>query len=254
MNEMKAIFLTDKGRVRPHNEDCGGIFTNEYGQILAIVADGMGGHRAGDVASQMAVEKLKEYWEQSPLIRSPREAEEWLSTHVEKVNRDLFEYAKTNEDCQGMGTTIVTFICHDSFATISNIGDSRCYLRNSSGFKQITEDHSLVNELLKSGQISEEDAKQHPRKNILLRALGTEEAVQMDTKTIGIDPGDHLLLCSDGLSNKISEDELLEILTSSFTNEEKATKLIQRANENGGEDNITVILYEHPEEKGDDAC
>ncbi|WP_243290239.1 Stp1/IreP family PP2C-type Ser/Thr phosphatase [Bacillus sp. FJAT-47783] len=252
---MKAIFLTDKGKVRPHNEDCGGILKNQDGQVLAIVADGMGGHRAGDVASRMTVEKLKHAWEKSSSLSTPNKAESWLKEQIEMVNRELYEHAKAHDECQGMGTTIVAFLSFETFATISHIGDSRCYLLNGSGFKQITEDHSLVNELLKSGQISKEDAEQHPRKNILLRALGTEPSVQIDMKTIGIDPGDVIMLCSDGLSNKVSEEELKEILSSHEPLEIRAEKLITRANVKGGEDNISVVLYEHALlETGDDPC
>lgn len=147
-----------------------------------------------------------------------------------------------------MGTTIVSAICTDQFATIGHIGDSRCYLFNQHGFQQITEDHSLVNELVKTGQISKEDAEHHPRKNVLLRALGTEKDVKLDIKTISVDEHDQLLLCSDGLSNKLSEQAMLDILTSDRSLEEKAQTLIHLANEHGGEDNITLAIVEFSSE------
>ena len=148
----------------------------------------------------------------------------------------------------GMGTTIVASICTEKFATIANIGDSRCYLFNESGFKQVTVDHSLVNELVRTGQITKEDAENHPRKNVLLRALGTETKVEMDISTVIFEEDDILLLCSDGLSNKLSEQEMLDILKNDQPFEEKADFFIHLANENGGEDNITLVLIQYNDE------
>jgi protein phosphatase len=241
---MRAIFKTDRGKVRQHNEDNGGIFKNSEGVRLAIVADGMGGHRAGDVASAMTIDLLKKGWEVSTGIETANDAEDWLKQQIFTVNQLLFEHAEANTECKGMGTTIVAAICTDKFATIANIGDSRCYLYNESGFKQVTEDHSLVNELVRSGQISKEDAENHPRKNVLLRALGTEKMVEMDIRTIIFEEEDILLLCSDGLSNKVSEAEMNSVLKNEEPLEEKAGKLITLANEYGGEDNITLAIVE----------
>jgi PPM family protein phosphatase len=245
--KMNAVFMTDRGKVRQHNEDNGGIFMNPDGQRLAIVADGMGGHRAGDVASDMTVKHLKALWEPSSKIHTAEEAEKWLEQAVVGVNKQLFQHSLNHTECEGMGTTVVAAICTDIFATIVNIGDSRCYLLNESGFKQLTEDHSLVNELVRSGQISKEDAEHHPRKNVLLRALGTEESVEMDLKTITFEEGDALLLCSDGLSNKVSQDEMESILSNDLSLEEKAAEYISRANQYGGEDNITLAIVEYQE-------
>jgi len=242
---MKAVFMIDQGKVRQHNEDNGGIYVNSKGQRLAIVADGMGGHRAGDVASEMTLTSLKGFWDQTDDFQTAEEAEGWLRKHIAEVNTILYEHSKENEQCEGMGTTVVAAICTDRFATIANIGDSRCYILNESGFQQLTEDHSLVNELVRSGQITKEDAEHHPRKNVLLRALGTEAAVEMDIKTITFEEGDLLLLCSDGLSNKVAVAEMIEILKSGRTLEEKASVLIEQANNNGGEDNITLVIAEY---------
>jgi PPM family protein phosphatase len=244
---MKAVFMTDQGRVRLHNEDAGGIFVNQDGHRLAIVADGMGGHRAGDVASEMTISQLKHEWEAANGIITADEAETWLKEHIKSVNSMLLDHAINHSECDGMGTTIVAAISTNRFVTIANIGDSRCYLLNESGFKQVTEDHSLVNELVRSGQISKEDAEHHPRKNVLLRALGTEKTVEMDIKTIIFEEGDILLLCSDGLSNKVSEQEMIGILQSEESLERKAGTFISRANENGGEDNITLVIVEFSE-------
>lgn len=241
---MKAVFNTDRGKVRQHNEDNGGIFRNSTG-FLAIVADGMGGHRAGDVASSMTLAYLKESWDQVEGDFTAEMAEAWLREHIQKVNRILFEHAESHSECQGMGTTLVAALCTERFSTIANIGDSRCYIYNESGFKQLTEDHSLVNELVRTGQISREDAEHHPRKNVLLRALGTEQTVEMDIVTIVFEEGDSLLLCSDGLSNKVSYQEMLNIIEQDVPPEQKAELFITVANDHGGEDNITLVLLQY---------
>lgn len=247
MTALKAVYKTDVGRVRKNNEDSVGIFINNDGQRLAIVADGMGGHLAGDVASSMTLTALKEMWEESERIQTADQAEEWLKSKIVQVNRDLFEHSNNHAECEGMGTTIEAVITTNLFATIAHVGDSRCYILNESGFQQLTEDHTLVNELVRTGQISKEDAEHHPRKNVILRALGTEQTVNIDIKTITFEEGDNLLLCSDGLSNKVSEEEMAEILKNDDNLDKKAETLISLANEHGGEDNITLAIVEFSE-------
>lgn len=237
--------MTDKGKVRQHNEDSGAIIRNKSGQRLAIVADGMGGHRAGDVASSLTVEKLTELWTMVEEIKTADEAENWLKTNILKVNRYVFDYASNHPECEGMGTTIIGVISTENFSTIAHVGDSRCYLYNEDGFKQITEDHSLVNELVRMGQISKEDAEHHPRKNVVLRALGTDAQLDIDVMTIIFEEGDIIFICSDGLSNKVTDQQIKEVLEKETTLEEKASALIETANLNGGEDNITVVILEH---------
>ncbi|KKI92678.1 protein phosphatase [Bacillus sp. SA1-12] len=238
---METFYLSDRGRVRPHNEDCVGVFENEAG-VLAIIADGMGGHLAGDIASQMTISCFKTLWEQAESIASPQDAEAWFADKVLEVNKAVYEHSISNPECQGMGTTIVGAIVTSSFATIGHIGDSRCYLLNNSGYKQVTQDHSLVNELVRSGLISKEDAEHHPRKNVLLRSLGTEQTVELDVFTIEFEQDDVLLLCSDGLSNKVTDQEMQLELSNSQPLPEKAKTLVELANENGGEDNISLVI------------
>lgn len=241
---MKTVFVSDRGKIRQHNEDNGGVFVNGAGQVLGVVADGMGGHKAGDVASQMATDLMQKYWEDTTTIQTPEEAEKWLKSHITLVNEQLFHHSKENLECEGMGTTLVAAVCLDEIITIAHIGDSRCYKVESEEIQLITEDHSLVNELVRSGQISKEDAEYHPRKNVLLRALGTDLHAQIDVKTISNDGLSHLLLCSDGLSNKVTSSEMLLELLKDGTIEEKGNTLVSIANENGGEDNITLVLID----------
>ncbi|MFC0524089.1 Stp1/IreP family PP2C-type Ser/Thr phosphatase [Pontibacillus salicampi] len=250
---MNGYFLTDKGQVRSHNEDSGGLFFNQNHQILAVVADGMGGHRAGDVASNIATSSLHNKWLDTSAIHTPEQAETWLRDTIKTVNSEIYEHAIHNEECHGMGTTVVAVICTDEFFSVAHIGDSRCYLANGTGFKQVTEDHSLVNELVRTGQISPQDAEHHPRKNVLLKALGTEANTEVDIRTVTWDPDNQLLLCSDGLSNKMSDEELYDFVKTPMVLEDAASKLVNIANERGGEDNITLVIVHHDEHEKEGA-
>ncbi|WP_064093755.1 Stp1/IreP family PP2C-type Ser/Thr phosphatase [Rossellomorea aquimaris] len=245
---MKTVYYSDKGKVRQLNEDSAGVFVNQHGDHLAVVADGMGGHRAGDVASQLTIKIVKELWENTAKFHTADEAENWLKTTINEVNKEVYTYSQSNSECEGMGTTLVGAVCTSLFATIVNIGDSRGYILNENGFHQLTEDHTLVNELVRSGEISKEDAEHHPRKNVILRAIGTEPTISMDIKTIMFEDDDVLLLCSDGLSNKVSEKEMKEILVENHSLQQKGEKLVHLANEYGGEDNITVVIVEYAAE------
>jgi serine/threonine protein phosphatase PrpC len=244
---MKTVFLSDRGKVRQHNEDSAGVFRNLDGDVLAVVADGMGGHRAGDVASSMTIQLFHDYWKQTYNMDTPKKAEQWLRNHVEIINERVYNHSFENKECQGMGTTIVVAICTKQFATIGHIGDSRCYMVSEDHMSLVTEDHSLVNELVRHGEISKEDAEYHPRKHVLLRALGTEQHVALDVKTLVVEQGDKLLLCSDGLSNKVSTEEMISVLQLDTDLEQKGERLIQMANDMGGEDNITLILIDYTE-------
>ncbi|WP_173916528.1 Stp1/IreP family PP2C-type Ser/Thr phosphatase [Halobacillus sp. Marseille-Q1614] len=254
---MIGRFFTDTGQVRSHNEDAGGAYKNDKGQILAVVADGMGGHRAGDVASQLAVTILHNRWKETLSVESPDQAETWLKEAIHEVNQKILEHSHENEECRGMGTTVVVSICSESFVSVGHIGDSRVYLADSDGFRQITEDHSLVNELVRSGQISEDEAEHHPRKNVLLKALGTDEQVTADILTVEFEEDNRLLLCSDGLTNKVSGDELAEIADYEGDWENFGHNLIDLANDRGGEDNITLVIVHNtqaPEKEGVEEC
>ncbi|OZI13277.1 protein phosphatase [Bacillaceae bacterium SAS-127] len=242
---MDSVFRTDKGRIRAHNEDNGGVFINAANDYLAIVADGMGGHNAGDIASQLTIESMKSMWKNVDKIESATQAEQWLESTIRQINERILSHASSHQECNGMGTTLVAALCTTNFCTIANIGDSRCYLLNDDGFKQVTDDHSLVNELVKSGEITKEEAEHHPRKNVLTRALGTNDHVTADYHTITFEQGDYMLLCSDGLSNKLAQQEMQAILKNNLSLLEKADSFVQLANEKGGEDNITLVILKH---------
>lgn len=249
---MDFAYMTDVGKIRSHNEDNVGVFQKDD-MVFALVADGMGGHQAGDVASTMTKNILEEEWNKIDHFHTPKEAEQWIKEAIEKVNEQLFRHASLNKECQGMGTTIVAALCTEQYVTIAHIGDSRCYLFNENGYKKKTEDHSLVNELVRKGQITEDEAENHPRKNVLLRALGTERSIKVDVNTIEWEKGDYLLLCSDGLSNKVTDEKMNEIIQKDMGIREKVEHFIQLANELGGEDNISVALVYHtPHKEGNE--
>src|SRR5690625_91076 len=215
--------------MRTMNEDAGGIFTNKSGQLLAIVADGMGGHLAGEVASQLAVTFVKDRWEKTDHLHTAVEVESLLEDILTKMNKSIYQHSLEKEEYEGMGTTVVICVCTNSFVTIAHIGDSRCYLLNKENFEQITNDHSLVNELIRSGQITKSDAEQHPRKNVLLKAVGTEETVYADIETINWEDNNRVLLCSDGLTNKLSDKEIERYLRNTENISDLAKELIHIA-------------------------
>lgn len=240
---MEAIFLTDVGKLRPHNEDDGDVvIDSRHNQLLAIVVDGMGGHQAGEVASRTAKEFFLQKWEEIDDHFTPAEAEKWLEITAKQANDVLLERAKNNPDYEGMGTTLVVAICREQFVTVAHVGDSRIYLKTDKALKQLTNDHSLVGELVRNGQITEAEALHHPRKNVLLRALGTEENVKVDIDTIHWEPGNYLLLCSDGLTNKILNEEIDEQFSNEISIQQIGENLIHLANERGGEDNISLAI------------
>ena len=164
---LNAQFFTDTGQHREKNEDAGGIFYNQTHQQLLVLCDGMGGHKAGEVASQFVTNQLQDYFEKENFIELDR-AESWLSQTLKDINLELFEYATTNEEYRGMGTTCVCALIFDNKIVVANIGDSRAYVINSREIEQITYDHSFVNHLLMTGQITEEEAFNHPQRNICL--------------------------------------------------------------------------------------
>jgi protein phosphatase len=238
---------SDIGRVRQVNEDQSWVSQLNNGITLAIVADGMGGHQAGDVASQKAVDAFRSMLEQSAAKAdlSLQEGKMLIRQAISQANEAVFELASRNEQYHNMGTTIVAALVKQNNAIIGHVGDSRAYKITEGVITQITNDHTLVNELVKSGQLSMEEAAHHPRRNVLTRAIGTDSHVDIDVQSVELSPQDVLLLCSDGLTNMVSEQEMLLTVTSEQLElEAKADHLIQLALHAGGDDNITVVLLQ----------
>ena len=232
---MKMVAGTHCGNVRPINEDvC--LALPECG--LLLVADGMGGHQAGEVASAMAMESVCASAQKAAGREiSVKSAVTW----VRRANKAIFQAANEDLSCSGMGTTLTFLYFMKGHAMLAHVGDSRCYLIRDGEIKQLTRDHSLVAELVARGEITEEQAKNHPYRNVITRALGTESTVAVDAQDVGCDEGDIFLLCSDGLSNYIEENELLSIVQET-SDEELCDRLIGIALERGGKDNITVAV------------
>lgn len=206
---------------------------------LFIVADGMGGHKAGDYASREAtktiVESIKNSEESSPI--------RLIRTAVELANKKLLEKARESEDYAGMGTTMVVATIIDGCLYVANVGDSRLYIINDE-ITQVTKDHSLVEEMVRMGGIDEETAKYHPKKNVITRAVGGAEEIEIDFFEIKLIPGDIILMCSDGLTNMLDDEEIKLIIEKQRDVIEKAEELVKEANANGGRDNITVTIIE----------
>lgn len=242
---MEAAYKTHIGCVRALNEDTGAVVELQNGYLIAIVADGMGGHQAGDVASLMAVDIMKMELMKLPDHLTPEDGIDYLDRAILKANDAIYQYAKSHDDCHGMGTTVAACMANKEWLVIGHIGDSRIYRISNDGIRQLTQDHSLVNELLKSGQISQEEALNHPQKNILVRALGTEFSVDVELRAMEWDPEDRLLICSDGLSNKVTSQEMWQTIQEARSTEEAVEVLIDLALTAGGEDNITAVVIAH---------
>lgn len=242
---MRTAERTDVGRIRSVNEDRAVILPEKCGTVIAIIADGMGGHRAGDIASQLAIEKIREELSGLRPDATLEERKEAIRLAVEAANAEVYRQASEREQLRGMGTTVVVSLATADQLVVGHIGDSRAYLTAGEQLVQLTEDHSLVNELLKSGQITREEAEHHPRRNVLLRALGTDTEVQVDVVEHSWAEGDILLMCSDGLSNMVNEEECLVVLQSQTSLESKVDELVERALSAGGDDNVTVVLIEN---------
>ena len=234
--------LSNVGRVRTSNEDCMGLFPDLN---LFVVADGMGGHAAGEVASSMAVETVRESISKNEGTGNSSLAAHCLERAIKASNQKIYEAGKQSPALSGMGTTIVSVLLDQDTAYIGYVGDSRVYLSRQDEITQITTDHSLVNEYLKKGMMTPEEAEHHPLKHVLSRALGTALDVEADILSIPLKSEDILLLCSDGLSNTVNRQMMLQILKRSKGNiQEACHQLIEQANSRGGVDNITVVILQ----------
>lgn len=239
---MKSYSVTDVGQKRRENQDYVYASEQPIGNLpnLFVVADGMGGHNAGDFASRCAVsvlaESVKKDMSFNP-IKIIRHA-------IETANEQVLMQADLDPQKAGMGTTMVAVTVVGHYAYVANVGDSRMYVSDSHDIVQITRDHSWIAEMVRRGEISKEEARNHPDKNIITRAVGTGSTVKIDFFDVELEEGNRILMCSDGLSNMVEDDTMQDILSSSNNIEESAEKLVSLANENGGRDNISVIIIE----------
>lgn len=245
---MKVVILSDLGNIRTNNEDIGMFFRIADEQVqrekgyLLIVADGMGGHRAGEVASRLAAETIsEEYFNQT----GNGSIEKNLSRAFNAANKKIFSMASSNQQYRGMGTTCTSLVVKDQQIYFAHAGDSRAYILQNNLITRITEDHTYVQDLVNRGEITNEEAESHPKRNILTNAMGTKPELRVDTGkcSIAFEQNNRLLLCSDGLYDYIKDNELADILNSKPLHE-AANFLIQEAKKRGGHDNITVILAE----------
>lgn len=241
---MEFIQRTDIGKKRAINEDYLDVVEKEQGMVLAVLADGMGGHNAGDVASELAVRFLVDRFHKSKLhLTSDANAvSSWLKEAYEGANERISTIAESDPSCKGMGTTLIAAVFQNNKVTFAHIGDSRVYLYSKGEINPLTKDHSYVNVLLDSGEINEEQARTHPRKNMLMKAIGTEISIDPDILTVSVRPEEYVLICSDGLSNMVSAEQMVHVLQSEATLNAKVETLIELANEQGGEDNISLII------------
>ena len=238
---MKTYSITDTGALREMNQDYFFASDDPVGNLpnLYIVADGMGGHKAGDYASRYTTQRMVAAVSRS----SGEEPVTILQEAIATANKILIEEAAEDEAKRGMGTTLVAATISDGKLYVANIGDSRLYVINRD-IRQITRDHSLVAEMVRIGEVNEADARQHPDKNIITRAIGAGENVQADFFEINLQENDRILLCTDGLTNMVEDDTIRDIVLSNAPVEERAKMLVSTANRNGGRDNITVMIIE----------
>lgn len=239
--------FTHKGNVRKLNEDYYYIPSSETKyEGLIMVADGMGGHKAGDLASRMVVENILKYYEdRKASFTSKEEVANFICEAILRANSKVFNYSKTGEEYHGMGTTLTLAYFYHNHLFIGHVGDSRGYLVRDGQVKQLTRDHSLVQELLENGTITQEQVENHPRKNIITRALGTDDNVDVDCYEIDLKDGDILILCTDGLTRHVNLSENSKLFASGISMAEIATILGQKALEDGGTDNITVVATQY---------
>jgi serine/threonine protein phosphatase PrpC len=228
---------TDKGMLRGNNQDYVLSFRSSKYTLL-IVADGMGGHNAGEIASKLSAITVRDFIFENYL--SYEDKEELIRDAIIKSNKNIYLEQNVNEELRGMGTTTTCCLISGNDLYIGHVGDSRAYIINFEGIRKITVDHSFVQELIKNGSITEDEAQKHPQRNLITRAVGTEQNIVVDTKIEKIENKDIIMICSDGLTSYVNNEEICEIVLNRKT--EAVDELVQLANERGGSDNISVII------------
>ena len=237
---MKSFFLTDTGKVRDHNEDSVIILKNSNNEYLLAVADGMGGHKAGEVASNMAIEHITNKFNSLESLGDKDKAINWIREEVADINKSIFAYTDSHEESKGMGTTFVIALYTKDYLLFGNVGDSSGFVIKNSKLYKVTKDHTLVNLLVSSGELTPEEAKNHPKKNILMRALGANNPAEVDIFDVVDDGIEGILLSSDGLTSMLNETQIEKVIVGAGSLEEKVTRLIRKSNVRGGTDNISI--------------
>ena len=235
---MKSFYLTDPGKVRDHNEDSVVIVEANGCQLMAI-ADGMGGHRAGEVASSIAINYLAKHFKETFFDLGKVDAVKWIRAAYEEINGLIFQHEKNNPESKGMGTTLVMAILTEKYLLFGNVGDSSGFVMKDKVLHKVTYDHTLVNLLVSAGELTKEEASNHPKKNVLMKALGASAKVDVDIFDCNMDISE-ILLSSDGLTNLLDKEQINKVLLTKDSVEEKVKKLINKANNRGGTDNISV--------------
>lgn len=236
---MQTFYFTDPGKVRSHNEDSVTIVNNDKKEFVLAIADGMGGHKAGEIASMIAINHIRDSFYKLDTLGTKEDAIEWLRQIVKEINDKIFAYAKEHPESKGLGTTLVIAIKTEDYILYGNIGDSSGYVIKNNILHKVTKDHTYVSMLLNNGRLTEETAKNHPGKNLLTRALGANNPIDIDIFDVDTSVKG-LFLCSDGLTNMLTEEQIEKILNSDLEVEEAVIKLIRKANSRGGTDNISI--------------
>ncbi len=247
---MRSFYLTDAGKVRDHNEDSVIIVKNNEGSYLMAIADGMGGHSAGEVASSIAIGYLGKHFKETFINRTKVEAVNWIRNAVDEINTLIFQHEKTHPESKGMGTTLVMAILTKDYLLFGNVGDSSGFVMKDNKLHKVTYDHTLVNLLVSAGELTKEEASNHPKKNVLMKALGASLEIDVDIFDCDMEITE-ILLSSDGLTNMLEKEQIEKVLLGEGTVEDKVDKLIKKANNRGGTDNISVAYLVRLEE-GDD--
>lgn len=239
----QMCYKTDVGKIRPHNEDAVKIYKNPNCSII-VIADGMGGHEAGEVASAMVLKTIEQHFNEDLIFDDSEVLRKWLKQILHQVNENILTYIEEHHISHGMGTTAIVAVMTKSFIAFAHIGDSRAYLLSHRQLRQITKDHTFVRKLVEEGKLSEQEAKNHPHRNIIMNALGVNKSLKFDYLVLEHYQLDAILLCTDGLTSMVDDQEILTILSEKISTEEKVNLLIEVANRNGGNDNISVALCE----------
>jgi protein phosphatase len=243
---MKTFYLTDAGKIRSHNEDSVIITKNTAGDYLMAVADGMGGHSAGEIASSLTITHLSKCFNESFCNMEKAQAVDWLREMATEINGLIFSYADEHPESKGMGKTLVCAIITNNYILMGNIGDSSGFVIKDESIHKVTYDHTLVNLLLKAGELTPEEAKEHPKKNVLMKALGANNPIDIDIFDCDMDI-QSILLCSDGLTSMLEEEQIEKVVLSELEIEDKVIKLIRKSNNRGGNDNISIAYLDFVE-------